>query len=64
MLKDKKTIIYNQAEIINEELNRIEKYLAKFNKTPTVVCDPNRAVKNLADAVSSSSDLRKLLGLS
>lgn len=64
MMKDKKTIIYNQAEIINEELKRIEKYLNTFDKKPTTVYDPKQAVKNLADVVSSSSDLRKLLGLS
>jgi hypothetical protein len=64
MMKDKKTIIYNQAEIIDEELNRIEKYLNKFNTTPPAVYDPKKAVQNLADAVSSSSDLRKILGLS
>ncbi|MCI5118372.1 MAG: hypothetical protein D3913_10525 [Candidatus Electrothrix sp. LOE1_4_5] len=63
-MKNKKTIIYNQTEIINEELNRIEKYLDNVKKTPTTVYGPNIAVKNLADAVSSSSDLRKLLGLS
>ncbi|MCI5149501.1 MAG: hypothetical protein D3916_08960 [Candidatus Electrothrix sp. MAN1_4] len=63
MMKDKKTIMYNQADIIHEELHRIEKFL-EFDKNPTTAYDPNIAVKKMADLVSLSSDLQKLFGLS
>jgi hypothetical protein len=62
-MKDKKTIIYNQAAVIQEELNRIEDQLDRFDTTSTVTHDPSIAVERLAGAVSSSSDLRKILGL-